>query len=118
VNADVVHDNDVAALESWSQHLLDVRQEACTIHWPIQQQRRRDAIMPQRRDEGRSLPVAKWHFADKALAARSATVPARHIGGRTGFVDEYEASGIEPHLHSLPRLARRGDVRTVLFGRV
>ena len=45
VNADVVHDDDVAALEGWNEDLFDVRREARAIHWPIQQQRCRDAIM-------------------------------------------------------------------------
>src|SRR5215510_524645 len=57
-------------------------------------------------------------LANQALAARSSTVPAGHIGGRRGFIDEYQPSRIEPHLHSLPRLARRRDVSTILFGRV
>src|SRR5688572_20694458 len=46
VNADVVHDDDVAALERWNENLFDIGQEAWAIHRPIQQQRGRDTVMP------------------------------------------------------------------------
>ena len=38
VNADVVHDDDVAGLGSWSKEPFDVGQEALAIHHSIQQQ--------------------------------------------------------------------------------
>ena len=41
VNADVVHDDDVSALEHWKVNLFDIGQEAWAIHRPIQQQRGR-----------------------------------------------------------------------------
>src|SRR5882724_1314604 len=118
VNADVVHDDDVDALESWSQDLLDVGQEAPAIHRPIQQQGRRDAIVAQRRNEGRRFPMAIRYLADEPLTARSATVATGHVCGCAGFIDEHQLSRIKPGLHLAPCLTRRGDVRPVLFGRV
>ena len=118
VNTDVVHDDDVAALESWSKDLFDVSQEGLAIHRPIQQQGRRNAIVAQRRNEGRRFPMAKRYLADKPFTARSATVATRHVCGCTGFIDEHQLSRIKPGLHLAPGLTRRGDVRPVLFGRV
>jgi hypothetical protein len=118
VNADVVHDDDVAALESWSKDLFDVGQEALAIHRPIQQQGRRDAIVAQRRYEGRCFPMAMRYLADEPFTARSATVATGHVCGCTGFIDEHELSRIESHLHLAPCLTRRCDVRPILFGRV
>jgi hypothetical protein len=118
VNADVVHDDDVAALESWSKDLFDVGHEAPAIHRPIQQQGRRDAIVAQRRNEGRRFPMAKRYLADEPFTARSATVATGHVCGCAGFIDEHQLSRIKPGLHLAPCLTRRGDVRPVLFGRV
>ena len=118
VNADVVHDDDVAALESGSEDLFDVGQEALAIHRPIQQQGRRDAIVAQRRNKGRCFPMAMRYLADEPFTARSATVATGHVCGCTGFIDEHQLSRIKPGLHLAPCLTRRGDVRPVLFGRV
>jgi hypothetical protein len=118
VNADVVHDDDVAVLESWSKDLFDVGQEALTIHRPIQQQGRRDAIVAQRHNEGRRFPMAMRYLTDEPFTARSATVATGHVCGCTGFIDEHELSRIKPRLHLAPGPTRRRDVRPVLFGRV
>jgi len=45
VNADVVHDDDVASLEGRSKDLLDIGQKGWTIHRPVQQEGRGDAIV-------------------------------------------------------------------------
>ena len=111
------HD-DITAPERWDQALLNVGPEDQAIHRSIEQERSGDAIVAQRRDKGRSLPLTVWHLADKAFAARPSTVAAGHVRGCGSFIDEYELSWVELDLHLEPRLPRRGYVRPVLFGRV
>jgi len=118
MNSDIIHDDNVASLEGWSKDLLDISQKGWAIHRSIQQEGRSDAIVTQRCDKGRSLPMTMRHLADEPLTTRSSTVAAGHVCGCGSFIDEYEPSWIELGLHPEPCLARCGYVRAVLFGRV
>jgi hypothetical protein len=52
-----------------------------------------------------------------ALAARSATIPPEEIGGDAGFVEEDEVRRIPGGRRGVPRDARGGHVRPIVFGR-
>jgi len=54
----------------------------------------------------------------QTLAAMSATVPARHVGGGPGLVNEDQALGVEIKLPFEPGLALLRDVGATLLGRV
>ena len=54
----------------------------------------------------------------KPLAARSASVPARHLGAGPSLVDEDQRFGIEVELALEPCLARAQDVGTILLLRM
>ena len=59
-----------------------------------------------------------WQLADQPFAAHSSTVAARHVCGSTGFVNKDKPFRIKSCLALAPGLARRGDVWSILFGRV
>ena len=52
MNADIIHDDDVAALEGRREHLFDVGLKACAVHRAVQHQRRGDTVVAQGRNEG------------------------------------------------------------------
>jgi hypothetical protein len=45
VDANVIHDDGVTALEGRNEDVFDVGQEGCAVHRSIQQERRSDAIV-------------------------------------------------------------------------
>ncbi len=50
-----------------------------------------------------------------SLASLGAAPQARHLGGSSGFVNEYELCGIEIELPVEPGFSRRFHVRALLF---
>ncbi|KMK63875.1 hypothetical protein IMCC21224_1725 [Puniceibacterium sp. IMCC21224] len=52
VAAEVVHHNDVARSEGWTQDALDVSAEDVAVHRAVEDPRRVDPVMAQRGDEG------------------------------------------------------------------
>jgi hypothetical protein len=58
VTAEIVDDDNVAGLERWHHHLLDIGQEAFAIDRSVDHARSVDAIMAQRGKEGERPPAA------------------------------------------------------------
>ena len=61
VNAHIVHEHDVASIQSRSEELLDVGLEYIAVHCAFAHKGRGNAVVPQRRDEGKGLPVPVQH---------------------------------------------------------
>jgi len=114
----VVHDDDVAASQRRSEHLIDIGDEALAGHGSFEQHRRREPVMAQRGNEGHGFPSAERHLADEPLPARRPAVEAGHVGGHRSFIDEDEAPGVKFALPPTPRGASRRDVRPILLGGV
>src|ERR1035437_5059128 len=91
VSRKVVHDDDVFALERWSQTLLDIRQECFSGHCPIEHEGRRDSTVTQSGHEGDCLPVSVWHATDQPLAAWATAAKPPHFSIGRGLVDEYQS---------------------------
>ena len=51
------------------------------------------------------------YAADQALAARAATIAARHVGCRTGFVDEDQTFRVQVRLARTPLIAGLGNIQ-------
>ena len=65
-----------------------------------------------------SAPVPEGYAGAQSLAPAAAPMPASHVGGRPGFVDEDEALGIEVELALEPLPSPVQDIGTVLLSRV
>ena len=117
MRAEIIEDDDVARLEGWSQHLLDIGGEERAVDRPVNHAGSIDAIMPQSRDEGERLPVAIRNLGGETLAFWSPAAQRRHVGLHPGLVDEDQPTGSDPALVGLPALALPGDVRPVLLRR-
>ncbi len=68
VRAEVVHDDDVAGLEGWDQHVLHIDAEALAVDRPVDEPGRIDSVVAQRGEEGRGVPAAMWRLADQSRA--------------------------------------------------
>ncbi len=118
VNRDIVHEHDVTSFQGRSQNLFDIGPKCLTVHRAFEHEGRGHAVVAQRSDECRCLPVAVQHLLDQALAARGAAVEAGDIARDTGFIDENEPLWIEPRLPLSQGLAIGRDVRPILLGGV
>ena len=117
VRAEIVKDDDVAGLESGDEDLLDIGQEPLAVDRSIDQERRVDAVMTERGEESRCLPMAVRDLVDQPLASRRPSMGARHIGLGPGFVDEDQAGRIDPLLILAPLGAAAAYVRAILLAR-
>jgi hypothetical protein len=59
VVSEIVHDDDVTAIQGREQHLLDIDCEPLTVDRAIENPRRLDPIVAQRGQEGCGLPVGR-----------------------------------------------------------
>jgi hypothetical protein len=60
-----------------------------------------------------NVPRARWR---PGLPARTTAIAARHVGCRTGFIDEDQAVRIQVGLARTPLIACLGDIRPILLG--
>ena len=108
----IVHDDHVARSQGWCQHLLHIGAEELSVHGPLQQQRRGDAIVSQGGDEGQGSPGAKGYLADQTLSSRRPAAAAHHVGSDSSLVDK------DPHAipgRSFQNCALIGRVRVPWF---
>ena len=116
VAGEVVHDDNVAWIESGDENLLDIGAEAHAIDRPVDDTGRGQPVATQRRQKRESPPSAKGRSGDQALASGAAAMSARHVGFGPSLVDEHKPPRIDRRLTRLPALTPPGDVRPVLFG--
>ena len=105
-------------LQRRHQHLLDIGEEGWAIHGAIDHIRRGHTVDAQGGNQRQRLPVAVRHLRDQPLAQRSAAVEPGHLRRHRGLVDEDETRGLQRRLLGLQLLARGGDIRPILLGRV
>ena len=102
MTTEVVHDDDVAGLQSPDKLLFDISQEARPVDRSVEDTRCRELIVAKRGQEGHGAPMAVWCKADQALALRSPATQRRHIGLDPGLVDKDKALRLKPGLKALP----------------
>src|SRR3972149_9482707 len=116
MTGEIVHHDDVAWAEGRDDTLLDIGAEADPIDGAVEHTGRSDLVDTQGGNEGRRLPMAPRHTGDEALTAWAAAIAARHVGGRTRFVQQDQAFRAQVSLSGTPLLARLGDIRSILLG--
>ena len=95
VNAHIVHEYNVASLQSRSEELLDIGLECLAIHCALAHEGRTNAIVTQRCDECKRLPVAMQHLLHEPLTLLGSTIETRDRRRNAGFIDKYELSRIK-----------------------
>ncbi len=116
VTGEIVHDHDIAVAQGWDEKVLDIDQEARSIHRPIKYARRSDLIVTQGGNESCRHPMAMRQSRDEAPTTGRPSIEPHHIGLCSGFINEDKLFLVQIGLARTPLLARLGDIGTVLFG--
>lgn len=115
VHGEVVEHDDVATVQRWHQHLLDVGVERRIVDRAVEDGRRGQALKAQSRDDRVGLPVAAGRVVVQPGAAGAATVAPQQVGGDAALVEEDVLPDIPQRLPPLPLPARGRDVRASLL---
>ena len=105
-----------ALCQSGRQHLLDIEGEEFAIDGAVDDPRRADPVIAQRRDKGHGLPMAEGRSCFETLPTRSPAAQRRHVGLDPGLIDEDQARSVNVALMGLPADPFTGDVGAILFG--
>ena len=116
MNADIVHEHNVASRQGRSEKLFSIGLEHLAVHRSFEHEGRGDTIVAQRSDESDGFPVAVQHCLDKPIALRRPPVETGNRCRDAGFIDEDKPFRIKPRLLLLQGLTCGGDVRPVLLG--
>ena len=116
VAAQIIHNEDIARRERWQQTLFDRGQEAGTIDRAIEDTRRGQAVVAERRHEGQRVPVPLGPGRAQPLAPGAAAMTAGHVRLGPGLIEEHEPARIQLALRALPLPAALRDVRPILLG--
>ena len=114
----IVHDDDVALAQCRDQAFLQISQKDIPVHRAVDHEWRRDRVMSQACDEGCRFPMPVRRFAEKPLAAFTASARADHVRRGARLVDEDKLSRIKRVLRVLPFGPGLGDIRAILLGGV
>src|SRR2546430_6907058 len=91
----VVHDDDVTAVERWSQTLFDVCEEDCPVHRPIDHEGCDHPVVAQSDNQGDGLPMAVRNGPDQSFAPRATAPKSHQAGAGGGLVDKHQSGGIK-----------------------
>ena len=115
---EIVQDDDIAGGELGREELTDILGEDHPVHRLIDDEGSDDAGRCEPGDKGRRLPMPVGCVTLYPLAARSASVTAHHIGGRSRLIDEDEPLCTQRDLSLTPVLPCQSDVWPQLLGGV
>ena len=115
VDAQVVENDRVAALQHRDQGIGDVSQEAPAVRRSVEQGGGDEAAGAQGGGDGGSLVVPVRSGDAAALAPWGSAIGPHHVGGGSGLVDEEEAVWIEIELAVEPSVPGRPHVLALLL---
>ena len=113
----VVHDDDITAMQRRSQTLFDIGQEPRSVHCSIDHEGCNHSVVTQAGYQSDGLPMPLWDVSDQPLAAEATAPEPQHIGAGGGLVDEHQSGGVKQALLSDPSPACPGHVRSFLLRR-
>ena len=97
---------------------LDVSFKNAPVHRRVNDEGGGQGVEAQAGDEGLRLPVSERDFRKQPLPLRAAASQARHLGGRSGLVQEDQPVRLKPHDRLAcqgPFLARLLDVGPIML---
>ena len=114
----VVHHDDVAGLERWSQNLQDIGEKDRPRHGAVDNIRGDDAGQGQAGNQGRCLPMSMGDGGNQAHALAASTVSSSHFCRCGGLIEEYQSLRIKRRLLQDEFMPPLGDIRPLLLGGV
>jgi len=115
VSRKVIHDDNVAATERWSQTLFDIGEKYLSVDRAINHEGCHYSVMAQAGYQGDRLPMPVRNGADQSFTAVATAPQPHHLGAGASFIDEHQPGRIKHELLSPPAAARAGHVRPLLF---
>jgi hypothetical protein len=119
VGRQIVHDDDIAFLESRRELGFDIGLEDAPVHWGIDDERGGEPVAAQAGDEGLGHSMGERRLCAEPLALQAAAAQASHLGCGSGLVEKDEPVRLKSHVWlacGCPFFARRFDVWTILLG--
>lgn len=118
VHWQIIHRDDVAALECWNQTLPHVKQKHGSIHGALQHERRGHSAQAQAGHKGDGFPMTVRRVIDQPLAARATAANPYHRGVGRRLVDKDQPCRLEHPLLAHPASARADHLGASLLGGV
>jgi hypothetical protein len=118
VRAEIVHDDTIAGCQGGNEELLDPCEKGGDVDRTIENQGRVYAVIAERDQKSRRLPVTMWRLANQPLAFWTTTARWLHLGCRPGLVDEDDLLQIECRQTLEPSFASLFNVLALLLRRM
>ena len=116
VTAEVVENDDLALCQSGRQLLLDIEGEEFAIDGAIDDPRRTDPIIAERRNERHGLPMTERSGCGETLPIWPPAAQRCHVGFDPRLVDKDQTRSVNPALMGLPASPLTSDVGAILLG--
>lgn len=116
VDRQIVHHDDVAALEGRNKTSLHVSKKQGSIHGALKDERCGHPAQTQAAHKGDDFPVPVWRVIDEPLADRTAAAKSHHGTVGPGLIDEDQPGRVEHALLAHPASARADHVGALLLG--
>ncbi|OPY95441.1 hypothetical protein A5906_08370 [Bradyrhizobium sacchari] len=94
VTAGVADDDNVAGLERWHQHLLDLGQEAFAVDRSVDHALSVDPVVAQRSKEGQRPPAAMWSLRRAARYPSAARVQVMFVLAQVSSIKTWGGSSV------------------------
>jgi hypothetical protein len=112
----IVNHDDVAALECWTQTLLQIGKKHFSGHGSLEGHRRSHFVVPHCRYKGDCLPASKRNATNHSNSPRSAPSEPHHAGGDSSFIKKHQFCRIKQPLLSNPTSARSSHICSLSLG--
>jgi len=107
VGGQIVHDDDVAWVQGWRQHLLDPSKEALSVHRPVQKHRCNKACKRESADKSDGFPMPVRNGGAATLALWRPATKACHLRRKTALIDKDQVFGGQDRLGPRPNSRAR-----------
>jgi len=117
VASEIVHDDDITALELRNKLLFDVGAKAFAVDGAVEHTRGGELVAAESGEEGQGAPVSLWREAAQPIALWPPSAQRRHISLDPGLVDENQPLGVKMGLLRPPAPSPAGNIRAGLLKR-
>ena len=118
MGSDVVHDDDVAAVQGGRETLFDIGEEGLAVHRSFDHEGSNQLVMAQACDEGDRLPMSMRRVIDQSLAAWATSSRSDHVGADRRLIEKHQSGCVEQALLADPTSTRSGYVGPILLAGV
>jgi hypothetical protein len=115
VGCEVIHEDDVTAVERRGQTSFNIGAEDLSIERTIDHEGGHDCVMAQAGYQSDRLPMAMRNQADQTFTAGTTAVQPHHVGAGGRFINKHQPSRIKQKLLTPPAATCAGHVWPLLL---